>query len=104
MINVTEFGIEFRGNLQVNSKVEESGTGKSVEKLLLSILILLNRVMKLSCVSPGITVSGTTTARFASDYVNVNFEDTPNTYKPGMVFKGKVTAALRSFALLLIIE
>ncbi|XP_067221217.1 alpha-2-macroglobulin-like protein 1 [Chanodichthys erythropterus] len=64
VINVTEFGIEFRGNLQVNSKVEESGTG--------------------------ITVSGTTTARFASDYVNVNFEDTPNTYKPGMVFKGKV--------------
>lgn len=88
----------------MNGKVEESGTGESVEKLLLSILMLLNRVMKQSFVSPGITVSGTTTARFAIDYVNVNFEDTPDTYRPGMVFKGKVTAALRSFALLQIIE
>ncbi|XP_048015827.1 alpha-2-macroglobulin-like protein 1 [Megalobrama amblycephala] len=64
VINVTEFGLTFRGNLKVNGKVEESGTG--------------------------ITMSGTTTARFTSDYVNVIFEDTPNTYKPGMDFKGKV--------------
>lgn len=49
-------------------------------------------------------MSGTTTAMFTGDYVSVNFEDTPDTYRPGMVFKGKVTAALRSFALLLIIE
>lgn len=60
--------------------------------------------MKQSFVSPGITMSGTTTAMFTGDYVSVNFEDTPDTYRPGMVFKGKVTAALRSFALLLIIE
>ncbi|XP_051719987.1 alpha-2-macroglobulin-like protein 1 [Ctenopharyngodon idella] len=64
VINVTEFGLKFRGNLQVNSNVEESGTG--------------------------ITMSGTTTAMFTGDYVSVNFEDTPDTYRPGMVFKGKV--------------
>lgn len=65
VINVTEFGLKFRGNIQVNSKVEESGTG--------------------------ITLSGTTaTAMFTNDYVNVNFEDTSETYRPGMLFKGKV--------------
>ncbi|KAK7171657.1 hypothetical protein R3I93_004075 [Phoxinus phoxinus] len=65
VVNVTEFGLQFNGNIQVNCEVEESGTG--------------------------ITVSGTTTtAMFPSDYVNVNFEDTSETYRPGMLFKGKV--------------
>ncbi|XDV32509.1 hypothetical protein PO909_003304 [Leuciscus waleckii] len=65
VVNVTEFDIKFRGNFEVNSNVEESGTG--------------------------ITVSGTTTtAMFTSDYVNVNFEDTSQTYRPGLLFKGKV--------------
>uniref|UniRef100_A0A672L3U8 Alpha-2-macroglobulin-like protein 1 n=1 Tax=Sinocyclocheilus grahami TaxID=75366 RepID=A0A672L3U8_SINGR len=64
VINVTEFGMTSGGSFQVNSKVEESGTG--------------------------ITMEGSTSAEFTSDYVNVHYEDTPNTYKPGMVFKGKV--------------
>uniref|UniRef100_A0A673NJM8 Alpha-2-macroglobulin-like protein 1 n=1 Tax=Sinocyclocheilus rhinocerous TaxID=307959 RepID=A0A673NJM8_9TELE len=64
VINVTEFGMTSGGSFQVNSKVEESGTG--------------------------ITMEGSTSAEFTSDYVNVYYEDTPNTYRPGMVFKGKV--------------
>lgn len=49
-------------------------------------------------------MEGSASARFVDDYVNVNFEDTPDTYRPGMMFKGKVTTSLRSLALLLIIE
>ncbi|XP_056099216.1 alpha-2-macroglobulin-like protein 1 [Rhinichthys klamathensis goyatoka] len=65
VVNVEEFGLQYSGNFLVNSKVVESGTG--------------------------ITVSGTTTtAMFTNDYVNVNFEDTSDTYRPGMLFKGKV--------------
>ncbi|XP_067307945.1 alpha-2-macroglobulin-like protein 1 [Pseudorasbora parva] len=64
VINVTEFGLRFSGNLQVNCKVDESETG--------------------------ITMSSSTTATFTSYNVYVNFVDTPNTYRPGMVFRGKV--------------
>uniref|UniRef100_A0A672R5R5 Alpha-2-macroglobulin-like protein 1 n=1 Tax=Sinocyclocheilus grahami TaxID=75366 RepID=A0A672R5R5_SINGR len=78
VINMTEFGLTSGGSLQVNCNVEESGTG--------------------------ITMQGSTSAQFTRDYVNVNFEDTPDTYRPGMAFKGKVTASLKSLALLLIIE
>lgn len=49
-------------------------------------------------------MSGYTRATFTSNYVNVNFEDTPDKYRPGMVFKGKVTAGLKSLVLLLVIE
>uniref|UniRef100_A0A673JKL7 Alpha-2-macroglobulin-like protein 1 n=1 Tax=Sinocyclocheilus rhinocerous TaxID=307959 RepID=A0A673JKL7_9TELE len=78
VINMTELGLTSGGSLQVNCNVEESGTG--------------------------ITMQGSTSAQFTSDYVYVNFEDTPDTYRPGMAFKGKVTASLKSLALLLIIE
>ncbi|XP_073673369.1 alpha-2-macroglobulin-like protein 1 [Garra rufa] len=64
VINVTEFGLSSGGSFQVNCNVEESGTG--------------------------ITIQGSTSAWFTSDYVNVRFEDTPDTYRPGMIFKGKV--------------
>ncbi|XP_021322030.2 alpha-2-macroglobulin-like protein 1 isoform X1 [Danio rerio] len=64
MINATDFGLINGGNINVQSNVEESGTG--------------------------VTISGTTTAMFTREYINVYFEDTPDTYKPGMVFKGKV--------------
>ncbi len=47
-------------------------------------------------------MQGSTSAMFIHDYVNVIFEDTPDTYRPGMMFKGKVTASLRSLALLII--
>ncbi|XP_056329897.1 alpha-2-macroglobulin-like protein 1 [Danio aesculapii] len=63
-INATNFGLINGGNINVQSNVEESGTG--------------------------VTISGTTTAMFTREYINVYFEDTPETYKPGMVFKGKV--------------
>ncbi|KTF79137.1 hypothetical protein cypCar_00028424, partial [Cyprinus carpio] len=64
VIDVTEFGMTSRGSFEVNSTVEESGTG--------------------------ITMIGTTSAMFTRDYVKVHYEDTPNTYRPGMVFKGKL--------------
>ncbi|XP_039526840.1 alpha-2-macroglobulin-like protein 1 isoform X1 [Pimephales promelas] len=65
VVNVSEFGFQFRGQFRVNSKVEESGTG--------------------------ITVSGTTTtATFTNNYVSVNFVDTSDTYRPGTLFTGKV--------------
>ncbi|KTF90376.1 hypothetical protein cypCar_00011266 [Cyprinus carpio] len=63
VVNMTEFGLTSAGSLQVNCNVEESGTG--------------------------ITMQGSTSAQLTSDYVYVNFEDTPDTYRPGMVFKGK---------------
>ncbi|XP_016379353.1 alpha-2-macroglobulin-like protein 1 [Sinocyclocheilus rhinocerous] len=63
VINMTELGLTSGGSLQVNCNVEESGTG--------------------------ITMQGSTSAQFTSDYVYVNFEDTPDTYRPGMAFKGK---------------
>ncbi len=49
-------------------------------------------------------MQGSASSVFINDYVNVNFEDTPDTYRPGMMFKGKVTTSLRSLALLPIIE
>ncbi|XP_043114430.1 alpha-2-macroglobulin-like protein 1 [Puntigrus tetrazona] len=64
VINVTEFGLTSRGSFEVNCDVEESGTG--------------------------ITMQGSASAVFTSDYVNVYFEDTPDTYRPGVAFKGKV--------------
>ncbi|RXN27647.1 alpha-2-macroglobulin 1 [Labeo rohita] len=64
VINVTEFGLSSGGSFQVNCNVEESGTG--------------------------LTMQGSTSAVFTSDYVSVHFEDTPDTYRPGMAFKGKV--------------
>ncbi|KAK2881192.1 hypothetical protein Q8A67_018460 [Cirrhinus molitorella] len=64
VINVTEFGMSSRGSFQVNCNMKESGTG--------------------------ITMQGSTSAVFIHDYAYVNFEDTPDTYRPGMVFKGKV--------------
>ncbi|XP_026081962.1 alpha-2-macroglobulin-like protein 1 [Carassius auratus] len=63
VVNMTEFGLTSGGSLQVNCNLEESGTG--------------------------ITMQGSTSAQFTSDYIYVNFEDTPDTYRPGMVFKGK---------------
>ncbi|XP_073673454.1 alpha-2-macroglobulin-P-like [Garra rufa] len=63
-INVTEIGLTLGESFQVNCSVEESGTG--------------------------ITMQGSTSAVFIRDYAYVNFEDTPYTYRPGMVFKGKV--------------
>uniref|UniRef100_A0A9J8AIU7 Alpha-2-macroglobulin-like protein 1 n=1 Tax=Cyprinus carpio carpio TaxID=630221 RepID=A0A9J8AIU7_CYPCA len=66
VINVTEFGLSSGGSFQVNCNVEESGTG--------------------------ITMEGSTSAVFTMDYVNVNFEDTPETYRPGVILKGKVVA------------
>lgn len=105
VIDVTEFGMTSRGSFEVNSTVEESGTGEGVKQMAVSIFTLQNRVMKhWSFVPPGITMIGTTSAMFTRDYVKVHYEDTPNTYRPGMVFKGKVTASLRSLALLIIIE
>ncbi|KAK2881193.1 hypothetical protein Q8A67_018461 [Cirrhinus molitorella] len=64
VINMTEFDFPSGGSFQVNCNVEESGTG--------------------------ITMQGYALAVFASDYVSVRFEDTPDTYRPGMIFKGKV--------------
>ncbi|XP_026137257.1 murinoglobulin-2-like [Carassius auratus] len=65
VVNVTEFGLSSGGSFQVNSKVEEFGTG--------------------------ITMESSTSAVFTSEYVNANFEDTPDTYRPGMILKGKVS-------------
>ncbi|KAI2656158.1 Alpha-2-macroglobulin-like protein 1 [Labeo rohita] len=64
VINVTEFGLSSGGSFQVNCNVEESGTG--------------------------LNMKGSTSAVFTSDYISVHFEDTPDTYRPGMAFKGKV--------------
>ncbi|KAL1260635.1 hypothetical protein QQF64_008462 [Cirrhinus molitorella] len=64
VINVTEFDLSSGGSFQVNCNVEESGTG--------------------------ITMQGSTSAVFTSDYIRVRFEDTSDTYRPGMAFKGKV--------------
>ncbi|XP_073673456.1 alpha-2-macroglobulin-like protein 1 [Garra rufa] len=64
VIDVTEFGLSSGGSFHVNCNVEESGTG--------------------------ITMQGFAWAVFTSDYVNVRFEDTPDIYRPGMTFKGKV--------------
>ncbi|RXN04002.1 alpha-2-macroglobulin 1 [Labeo rohita] len=64
VINVTEFGLSSGGSFQVNCTVEESGTG--------------------------VTMQGSTSAEFIRDYISVRFEDTPDTYRPGMIFKGKI--------------
>ncbi|XP_016326682.1 alpha-2-macroglobulin-like protein 1 [Sinocyclocheilus anshuiensis] len=63
VIDVTEFGISFSGYFTVNCVVEETGTG--------------------------ITTQVSTSATFTGRYVYVNFEDTPDSYRPGMLFKGK---------------
>ncbi|XP_073673455.1 alpha-2-macroglobulin-like protein 1 [Garra rufa] len=63
VINVS-FGLYAGGSFQVTCNVEESGTG--------------------------ITVQGFAWAVFTSNYVSVRFEDTPDIYRPGMIFKGKV--------------
>ncbi|XP_043115190.1 alpha-2-macroglobulin-like protein 1 [Puntigrus tetrazona] len=64
VINVTEFGLSSGGSFEVNCDVEESGTG--------------------------ITMQGFTSAVFTRNYVSIFFEDTPDTYRPGMAFTGKV--------------
>uniref|UniRef100_A0A9J8A1V6 Uncharacterized protein n=1 Tax=Cyprinus carpio carpio TaxID=630221 RepID=A0A9J8A1V6_CYPCA len=63
VIHVTEFGISSRGYFTVNCNVEETGTG--------------------------ITMQDSASAEFTKVYVNVNFEDTPDSYRPGMLFNGK---------------
>ncbi|XP_073673368.1 alpha-2-macroglobulin-like protein 1 [Garra rufa] len=73
VINVTDFGLSSRGSFQVNCIVEESGTG--------------------------ITMQGSTSAEFTADYISVRFEDTPDIYRPGMTFKGKVVVTNRQSSL-----
>ncbi|TRY98263.1 hypothetical protein DNTS_000609 [Danionella cerebrum] len=64
LVNVTDFGLNFGGNFDVKSEVEETATG--------------------------IIMSGSATAMFTTDYVTANFQDTADTYKPGMLFTGKI--------------
>ncbi|XP_073673452.1 alpha-2-macroglobulin-like protein 1 [Garra rufa] len=64
VINVSTFGLSSGGSFQVNCNMTESGTG--------------------------ITMQGSTSAVIIYDYVRVHFEDTPDTYRPGMDFEGKI--------------
>ncbi|XP_052418460.1 alpha-2-macroglobulin-like protein 1 [Carassius gibelio] len=63
VIHVKEFDISSSGHFTVNCNVEETGTG--------------------------ITVQDSASAEFTRSYVSVKFEDTPDTYRPGMLFNGK---------------
>ncbi len=90
---MTEFGISSNGYFAVTCNVEETGTGESVKQM--AIVHFYSSKWsneRWSFVPPGITMQGSTSAEFNRGYVNVYFEDTPDTYRPGMLFKGKVTA------------
>ncbi len=93
VIHVTEFGISSNGYFAVTCNVEETGTGESVKQM--AIVQFYSSKWsneRWSFVPPGITMQGSTSAEFNRGNVNVYFEDTPDTYRPGMLFKGKVTA------------
>ncbi|XP_051962766.1 alpha-2-macroglobulin-like [Xyrauchen texanus] len=64
VLNVTEFGLTSSGSFQVNAKVEEYGTGVILDE--------------------------TARATFTNEVVRVSIVDTPETYRPGIDFNGKV--------------
>ncbi|KAI7800612.1 putative alpha-2-macroglobulin-like protein 1, partial [Triplophysa rosa] len=64
VINVTEYSMSPGGHFQVNYKVEEDGTG--------------------------ITVEGSAGVSYSSDVITVSFVDTEDIYKPGIPFEGKL--------------
>lgn len=70
IIDVTQFGLNssrYADYLEVESDMEEIGTG--------------------------VTLKGSGSVRITSEIVKVTFEDTPQTYRPGIPFEGKVKAA-----------
>ncbi|KAJ8280611.1 hypothetical protein GJAV_G00056880 [Gymnothorax javanicus] len=70
IIDVTQFGLNssrYSDSLDVESDMEEFGTG--------------------------VTLKGSGSVRITSEIVKVTFEDTPQTYRPGISFEGKVKAA-----------
>ncbi|XP_056612696.1 alpha-2-macroglobulin-like protein 1 [Triplophysa dalaica] len=64
VLNVTEYHMSPGGYFQINYKVEEDGTG--------------------------ITVEGSAGASYSSDVITVSFVDAADTYKPGIPYEGKV--------------
>lgn len=94
---MTEFGISSRGHFTVNCNVEETGTGENIKQTaVVHFYSPKQSNERWSSVPPGITMQDSASAEFTKVYVNVNFEDTPDSYRPGMLFNGKVTASLKS--------
>ncbi|KAI7792335.1 alpha-2-macroglobulin-like protein 1 [Triplophysa rosa] len=64
VINLSEYGMSPGGYFQINYKVEEDGTG--------------------------ITVEGSAGVSYSSDVITVSFVDAADVYKPGIAYGGKV--------------
>ncbi|XP_065137471.1 alpha-2-macroglobulin-like protein 1 isoform X2 [Paramisgurnus dabryanus] len=64
VVNVSDIGMSQGGEFVVNYKVEEDGTG--------------------------ITVENTASISFTSDVIRVSFVDSPQIYRPGIAYEGKV--------------